>query len=52
MQVNIFNIPCGHHILIIQKIKNQKEAIFFKSSKPDKTTGTSGTGNENREQPL
>ena len=29
MQANIFNIPWGHHIFIIQKIKNQKEAIFY-----------------------
>ena len=26
---NIFEIPWGHHILILKKIKNQKEAYFY-----------------------
>ena len=26
---NIFEIPWGHHILILKKIKNQKEAFFY-----------------------
>ncbi len=28
-QKNIFKIPWGHHILILKKIKNQKEALFY-----------------------
>ena len=29
LQNQLFNIPWGHHILIIQKIKNTTEAIFY-----------------------
>lgn len=29
MNRNIFNIPWGHHIVILQKIKNQTEALFY-----------------------
>lgn len=28
-QKNVFEIPWGHHILILKKIKNQKEAFFY-----------------------
>ena len=29
LEKNIFEIPWGHHILILKKIKNQKEAYFY-----------------------
>ncbi|MEA5402152.1 PDDEXK nuclease domain-containing protein [Arcicella sp. DC2W] len=29
LETLLFNIPWGHHILIIQRIKNQEEAIFY-----------------------
>ena len=29
LETQLFNIPWGHHVLILKKIKNQKEAVFY-----------------------
>ena len=29
LETQLFNIPWGHHIMIIQKIKNQQEGLFY-----------------------